>query len=909
MRKLFCRKERKARKGNMGESLRLCASALKTHAAPVFTGESLRTMRSLRLRFHMFLVILLTFTAFARAATQTVVLEAGWNLVSIQVGGSLSMTDFAAALDVPDALRAAWGRDPATGVWSTWQADVPGFTGDLEAFVPGCGYWVKVSESTILELDGAPWEGAVAIRPGWNLVGFQGLAETSLENLFGANIDAVQQVWTFDAASGGVFRGYDTTALPRLRDVVSVEPGRGYWVYALRDVLLAPEPEILLVADADAAPLQATIAYAGAEPKFLGRRVKFAGVEDAANDLNGNGILDDAWTQDAVRFPIGVDFQPVIVGNVGGGALNWSVIEDVPWLSIDGPDSGVVSSAKAYTYLKVDRTGLEPGTYASSNVWVRAGGLEKRVTVSIEVATAAGDFKGYAIAERVNGKEIALGKVDLGLSLFMESDRTDETRFRAVIDRERSLLFPKDVFMDGVFYSGNEFTLATTFSMQAGDRNAPPFDTFSQPANGADPQGHGDRDWNGDGVLDNDNPFPYDIRRGISLLGKRIDENTFSGTYSETLQGMLPNDEKILIEGTFRLSRQTFEPTRRSIYNGENLEMQIVGASGTTVIEKTIEVEDSVRVQTAIIGLSLDFPRPDLVHVELVSPSGTTVSLHDGGPQILSGYNVTDFDGEIGQGTWTLRVSWNPASGERGRFHSWTLDLGGIVTYAVSGRLIDGATSSAVANVPWVLTGGTVVYQGVTDNAGRFHVEGLTENNYGFSFHSPGLVLLDTHKAQFSIEDADVNLGNLRASLDSSATTDPPPSLSPNASDGRFQLQNCAFIGSGAGIGQTASLSPGTWTLLEWQRDCAAFDIDRWPTGTFNPRAGDTDFYVQPDTDYFRIISGDREPADTYYDVHELAPGAHPDRYRMECTMGGFVFGEDAARASGLYIQSGRIEP
>ena len=372
---------------------------------------------------------------------------------------------------------------------------------------------------------------------------------------------------------------------------------------------------------------------------------------------------------------------------------------------------------------------------------------------------------------------------------------------------------------------------------------------------------------------------------------------------------MLPNDEKILIEGTFTLSRQTFEPTRRSIYNGENLEMQIVGASGTTVIEKTIEVEDAVRVQTAIVGLSLDFPRPDLVHVELVSPSGTTVSLHDGGPQILSGYNVTDFDGEIGQGTWTLRVSWNPASGERGRFHSWTLDLGGIVTYAVSGRLVDGATSNAVANVPWVLTGGTVVYQGVTDNAGRFHVEGLTENNYGFSFHSPGLVLLDTHKAQFSIEDADVNLGDLRASLDFSVTTDPPPSLSPNASDGRFQLVNCAFIGAGAGIGQTASLSPGTWTLLEWQRDCAAFDIDRWPVGTFNPRAGDTDFYVQPDTDYFRIISGDREPADSYYDVHELAPGAHPDRYRMECTMGGFVFGEDAARASGLYLQSERIEP
>lgn len=840
------------------------------------------------------------------AATQKVVLEAGWNLISLQVGGSLAVGDFADALDVPDALRAVWCYDSATGIWSTWQADVPGFTGDLSAFEPGRGYWVKVSESCVLELEGLPWEGAVVLCPGWNLVGFPGLSETSLDNLFGENIEAVQQVWEFDATSGGVFKGYDTTSLPRLRDVGAVDSGRGYWVYALRDILLEPEPEILLVADADAAPLQASVAYAGVEPKFIGRRVKLAGAEDVANDLNGNGILDDAWTQDAVRFPIGVDYQPIIVGNAGCSALNWSVAEDVTWLSVDGPDCGVVSSSKAYTYLKVDRNGLEPGTYVSSNVWVRAGGLEKRVTVSVEVATAAGDFKGYAIAERVNGKDIALGKVDLGLSLFMESDRTDETRFRAVIDRERSLLFPKDVFMDGVFYSGNDFTLATTFSMPAGDRNAPPFDTFVQPAADTDPQGHGDRDWNGDGVLDNSNPFPYAIRRGISLLGNRIDENTLSGTYSETLQGMLPNDEKILIEGTFTLSRQTFEPTRRSIYSGENEEMQIIGASGSTVIEKTIEVDDAVRIQSAIVGLGLDFPRPDLIRIELESPSGAKAVLHDGGAQILSGWTLANFDNEIGQGTWILRVSWDPSSGERGRFHSWTLDIGGIVTYSVEGVLVDADTSQAIAGVPWVLTGGTVIYQGVTDAAGRFRIDGLTENDYRIAFQRSGYTLSDPSQAVFSINERNINLGMISLAM-IEVDQEGPTTFDASSSDGVFRLENCAFIGAGAGTGAFATLNGTTYgKMLEWQRDVAAFDIDRDPEGSFNVRAEDTDFYVQPDTAFWRI---DREPPDTFYDVHEIAPGAHPDRYRLECTMGGQVFGEDAARASGFYLQSSRIEP
>ena len=106
-----------------------------------------------------------------------------------------------------------------------------------------------------------------------------------------------------------MFKGYDTTALPRLYDVTLLKPGCGYWVYALREAMLVPEPEILLVADVDAAPLQASVAYAGVEPKFIGRRVKLAGAEDVANDLNGNGILDDAWTQDSVRFP---DFESLI---------------------------------------------------------------------------------------------------------------------------------------------------------------------------------------------------------------------------------------------------------------------------------------------------------------------------------------------------------------------------------------------------------------------------------------------------------------------------------------------------------------------------------------------------------------------------------------------------------------------
>ena len=854
----------------------------------------------------VWIAFLAMMAATAHAAVQRLGLEAGWNLVSWQVGGETTLEEWAAGLEKPDALRSVWGYDAATGKWYTWQGGIPEWKGDLDRVGPGRGWWVQVDEAVVWEGDGEPWEGAVSLTAGWNLVGFPGLGETGLEGLFGRAFDDVRQVWTFDAAGTKAFAGYDSTALPKRRDVESVEPGRGYWVFAAEDIELVPEAEVMLVPDVDAAPLQESVPYSGSDAAYAGRRVKWAGEEDAAGDLNGNGIVDDAWTQDTVHFAAGVDLSPVTIGNAGGGAMNWSIEENVPWLSIDGPDSGVVASSKAYTYLKADRTGLEPGTYVSSNVLVTAGGAEKRLTVKLDVATAAGDFKGYATAATVDGKEISLGKVDLGLSFFMESDRTDETRFRAVVDRETSLLFPKDVFMDGVFYSGNDFTLATTFTLPPADRNAPPYDTFgNETANE-----YGDRDRNGDGALDVGNPFPSAIRRGVTLRGTRTDENTLEGSYAETLQGLLPNDGKILIEGTFVLNRQTFDPTRRSIYNERNDESGLIGQSSEKELVRTVEVEDAVKVQTALATLDVEFPDPAVLTVTLESPSGTVATLHARGEASMgTSWTLADFDGENGAGTWTLRLAWDASSGERGRFHSWTLDLGGIVTHSASGRVVDDATGQAMAGVPWVLSGTTLIHQGATGEDGGFRIDGLTENDYRIAFLKPGWTNATAANERFSLEDANLDLGTFRlrqgAAGGGGAATN---GLVPNAAGGGYCMLDCALVGAGAGLGETwTKEGVGKWRLMEGHRDCAAFDIDRYPVGpgNYHPSAEDTDFFVQPDSPYFAI---DREVCDTYFDAWET-DALRPDRFRMECTMGGFVFGEDAARAQGFYLQSGRREP
>ena len=174
-------------------------------------------------RIFFLIAVLAMMAGTAGAAVQRVALEAGWNLVSWQVGGETTVEEWAAGLEKPDALRSVWGYDAAAGAWRTWQGGIPDWQGDLEKLGPGRGWWVQVDEAVVWEGEGEPWEGAVSLKTGWNLAGFPGLEETGLEALFGAAFDDVRQVWTFDAAGRKAFAGYDATALPKRRDVEGVE--------------------------------------------------------------------------------------------------------------------------------------------------------------------------------------------------------------------------------------------------------------------------------------------------------------------------------------------------------------------------------------------------------------------------------------------------------------------------------------------------------------------------------------------------------------------------------------------------------------------------------------------------------------------------------------------------------------
>ena len=106
------------------------------------------------------------------------------------------------------------------------------------------------------------------------------------------------------------------------------------------------------------------------------------------------------------------------------------------------------------------------------------------------------------------------------------------------------------------------------------------------------------------------------------------------------------------------------------------------------------------------------------------------------------------------------------------------------------------------------------------------------------------------------------------------------------------------FIGSIAGPGVAPSGALSGIVYQESKRDVASFDIDRFPLGNFG-----TTSILEEDTD--------AEPTSPTYRRFPRITFANnsTNRFRMEVTLGGAVFSEQAARGGPFVLQSGRLQP
>ena len=397
---------------------------------------------------------------------------------------------------------------------------------------------------------------------------------------------------------------------------------------------------------------------------------RFGGPEDVNISLKSAPV--DSADQEVIRFFPGETVQALRFSNEGGGLLLWelsfsSEVAGGDWVSLSTDptakkgktpqqQSGVTTVETEIVYLRLDRKHLESKEYEGSlKLTTSAGTIE--YTVIADVAPLSGDWSGTAIVETVGTRgrhrSNAVPDVDLNLSFFEDIDASGNSILRGAIDSRKSVVWPIDVQLLGYWKNntGNAFHLAGGYVLPPGDVNNPPFDEFD--ARLDDTGSNNDVDWDNDGVIDDQNPFPFPIYRSLSLDGELeyaspIKDEGFvvKGTYREVVYGMLR--DPIILHGSFEMRRNSHIPfidrVAESPSDGSPSPVAVYLASLPPDVNDSSEIEIDVTKKHAVfdVRLSFDVMTPNLRDqqqvvvnsdfvLKLKAPNGDhQIVLHDG---------------------------------------------------------------------------------------------------------------------------------------------------------------------------------------------------------------------------------------------------------------------------------------
>jgi RHS repeat-associated protein len=161
-------------------------------------------------------------SASGEAATQSIPLQPGWNVISFDVApenpgiGSVLGATAGTVTDV-------WAFDATLGQYVGY---VPGEgRHDLTEMHAQKGYLLYATAPGVLTVTGTRVSGHIPVAAGWNLIGAPADGLVSIEEA----LSAVEGVWAFDA-SGKKWMNHAPEMPAFLSNLTVAEPGRAYWV-------------------------------------------------------------------------------------------------------------------------------------------------------------------------------------------------------------------------------------------------------------------------------------------------------------------------------------------------------------------------------------------------------------------------------------------------------------------------------------------------------------------------------------------------------------------------------------------------------------------------------------------------------------------------------------------------------
>ncbi|MDB5352129.1 MAG: hypothetical protein JWN86_3376 [Planctomycetota bacterium] len=432
----------------------------------------------------------------------------------------------------------------------------------MTAVSAGRAYWVRMRDSVPAggvesRYGGRPEEVPPPMKAGWNFVGFALDQPVSADQVFRGHAAHVASIMRHTLTPAGLNAWEPGSAWPTL------EPGRGVWVRLKQDVTLRPRLELVLAPDTSVRPPDA-VDSKQATPKDL--------------DLNRNGTIDDAFTQDTVFLDGLASSGGFLVRNAGDGAMAYRIIPDgswksaglpdcsyppvvadgkgsltsgnwvafdpqkVPWISVNSGEGVSPSSNVATGETRRDRpvtlsplrSGLGPDFYLG-RFRVRSTGADRTLYAVLEVPRLSGDYEREAIISAVNGHPRDVGRIGLRVCV----DEASAGPLRGVLDAEGSLVFPTDVPLVGGFIDPvhRRFVLSGSITFPGRTTVAP---------QAGEPPSH--------------NPFPVRLIRDVCFLGTETQPGAIRGEYREVIRG--PLSSPVVQSGTSDPKRRTGDPLK-----------------------------------------------------------------------------------------------------------------------------------------------------------------------------------------------------------------------------------------------------------------------------------------------------------------------------------------------------------
>jgi hypothetical protein len=150
-------------------------------------------------------------------------LKKGWNMISLPL--AQRNTSIPKVLQTIDGeYNVIWVYDAKEGIWRSSSTDLT----DINRFL---GLWIHMKNTCNLSVLGAvPESTGIALYEGWNLVGYPSMVVRDPNGaLSGIGWQAVQHYDAFDVYDP--WKHNSTNKPYTLNDLITMEPGCGYWIY------------------------------------------------------------------------------------------------------------------------------------------------------------------------------------------------------------------------------------------------------------------------------------------------------------------------------------------------------------------------------------------------------------------------------------------------------------------------------------------------------------------------------------------------------------------------------------------------------------------------------------------------------------------------------------------------------